>query len=80
MYNTCVRSRKWAQNPGMLCWSIINLHYVIQSSLEEGELAEHHWVRDADRARNKRWKINWKRCLQKSQKMLFSLFKMTEDS
>lgn len=37
---TCVSSRQGAKNTGMLRGPVINLHNVIESGLEEGELAE----------------------------------------
>lgn len=41
-FSTCVCSGQGAKDAGVLRRSIINLHDVIQSCLEEGELTEDH--------------------------------------
>lgn len=38
--STCMSSRQGAEDTGMLRCSIVNLHNVVESRLEEGELAE----------------------------------------
>lgn len=40
---TCVCTREGAQNPGMLSRPVVNFYNVVQSGVEEGELAEDHW-------------------------------------
>lgn len=40
---TWVRPWKWTQDSGMLRWTIVNFHHIIQSRLEEGKLAEDHY-------------------------------------
>lgn len=42
LLSTCMSSRQGAENAGVLSGSVINLHDVVQSRLEEGELTEDH--------------------------------------
>lgn len=39
-------SRQGAKNPGVLRCPVIDLHNIIESCLEEGELTEDHWERE----------------------------------
>lgn len=55
--NTCVRSGEGAENARVLRRPVVDLHNVVQGSLEEGELTEDHWKKKQKKHLRRQWKL-----------------------
>lgn len=55
--NTCVCSGEGAENARVLRRPVVDLHNVVQGSLEEGELTEDHWEKKPKKHLRRQWKL-----------------------